>query len=54
MNNFYRVEMFENSRGTFTVIKINTVTHTVSDFAEFADKNSAIAFAVSNGYRGNN
>jgi hypothetical protein len=44
MNEFYRVEMFENSRGSFTVLKINTVTNTVTDFAEFADKRSATAF----------
>ena len=44
MDKFYRVEMFENSRGSFTVLKINTVTNTVTDFAEFADKNSATSF----------
>lgn len=43
--------MFENSRGSFTVLKINTVTNTVSDFQEFADKQSAIAFAVDNGMK---
>jgi hypothetical protein len=44
VDNFYRVEMFENSRGSYTVLKINTVTNTVTDFAEFADKNSATSF----------
>lgn len=46
---YYRVEMFKNSRGSFTVIKINTITDSISDFQEFADKNSAVAFAIENG-----
>jgi hypothetical protein len=40
----YRVELFENSRGSWTVLKINTVTNKAEDFADFADKKSAQAF----------
>jgi hypothetical protein len=40
----YRVEMFENSRGSWTVLKINTITNKAEDFAEFADKKSATSF----------
>ena len=51
MTQLFRVEMFENSRGSFTVIKINNITNTISDFQEFIDKQSATAFAIENGMR---
>ena len=54
MSGLFIVEMFENSRGSFTVIKINTITNTVTDYAVFADKNSAIAYAIENGYKARN
>lgn len=51
MNNDFQIKMFENIHGTFTVMKINRITNTVTDIAEFADKNSAIACAIDNGYK---
>lgn len=44
MSALYRVEMFENSRGSWTVLKINTVTNKAESLADFADKKSATAF----------
>jgi len=51
MANLYIVEMFENSRGSFTVMKINTITNTATDIISFADEKSANAFAIENGYK---
>jgi hypothetical protein len=51
MSELFTVEMFENSRGSFTVLKINNITKTATDIETFADKNSAVAFAIENGYR---
>ena len=51
MSNLYSVEMFENSRGSFTVIKVEKISNTVTDYVTFADKNAAIAFAIENGWK---
>ena len=51
MSNLYEVEMFENSRGSFTVIKMEKISNTVTDYVTFADKNAAIAFAIENGWK---
>jgi hypothetical protein len=51
MSELFTVEIFENSRGSFTVLKINNITKTATDIETFADKKSAIAFAIENGYK---
>ena len=52
--NLFKIELFENSRGSFTVLKINTITNSATDIQDFADKKSAMAFAIDNGYKGSN
>lgn len=51
MSNLYQIEMFENSRGSFTVLKIEKISNTISDYQTFADEKSAIAFAIENGWK---
>jgi len=51
MSHLYQIEMFENSRGSFTVLKIEKISNTISDYQTFADEKSAIAFAIENGWK---
>lgn len=51
MSELFDIQVFENSRGSWTVLKINTITNSATDIQTFADKNSAIAFAFDNSWK---